>query len=118
VFQVGKGKSKINFGWDFFKFDYKTTKIAREYYNQAKTSGPEVREEKLRNGFAALRTSYEALVVFDFFSGVVQRFNERVSIDSMRSITFDNEIKDEIIDSFEQCCRHMEGHLHSDRYAY
>jgi recombinational DNA repair ATPase RecF len=101
-----------------YEKEYKTTKIAREYYNQAKTSGPEMREEKLRNGFAALRTSYEALVVFEFFGGVIQRFNERVSIDSMRSITFDNEIKDEIIDSFEQCCRYMEGHLHSDKYSY
>lgn len=98
--------------------EYKTSKIARDYYMRAKEAAPEIREEKIKNGFAALRTSYEALVVFDFFNGVVQRFTERVSIDSLRSVSFDNEIKDEIIDSFEQCCRYMEGHLHSDKYSY
>ena len=72
----------------------------------------------MKSGFAALRTSYEALVVFDLFEGVVQRFNERVSIDSLSSVYFDVPIRDEIVDSFYKCCRFMEGHSHSDKYAY
>lgn len=101
-----------------YEKEYKTSKIARDYHTKAKTASPEAREENIKNGFAALRTSYEALVVFELFSGVVQRFTERVSIDSLRNVSFDDSIKDEIIDSFEQCCRYMEGHLHSDRYSY
>jgi hypothetical protein len=89
-----------------------------EHYSTSKKLGPEFIEEKIRQGFAALRTSYEALVVYDFFSGVVQRFLERVSIDSMNSICLDRDIRDEIMDGFGLCCRYMEGHSHSDKYAY
>jgi hypothetical protein len=68
--------------------------------------------------FAALRTSYETLVVFGLFNGVVQRFEERVSVDSLDGVVFSTEIRDEILDSFYQCCRYMEGHSHSDKYAF
>jgi len=97
---------------------YKKAGKAQQLYEEAKKSGPEERENKLKNGFAALRTSYESLVVFDLFKGVVQRFNERVSVDSLSSVCFDRQVIDELIDSFYQCCRYMEGHLHSDKYAY
>ena len=56
--------------------------------------------------------------ICNLFEGVVQRFNERVSIDSLSKVYFDKAIRDEIIDSFNQCCRYMEGHLHSDKYGY
>ena len=101
-----------------FEKSYKTTGKAQEYYVSALKAGPQEREEKIKNGFAALRTSYEALVIFDLFGGVVQRFNERVSVDSLSSVYFDEDIRDEILDSFFQCCSYMEGHLHSDKYAY
>jgi len=101
-----------------FEKAYKKSGKALEYYNEAKVLGPEKREDKIKNGFAALRTSYESLVIFDLFNGVVQRFNERVSIDSLSEVFIDTTIKDELIDSFSQCCRYMEGHLHGDKYAY
>jgi hypothetical protein len=97
---------------------YKKSGKAQQYYEEAKKCAPAEREDKLKNGFAALRTSYESMVVFDLFKGVVQRFNERVSIDSLSNVFFDMETRDEILDSFYQCCRYMEGHLHSDKYAY
>ena len=78
---------------------------------------PESRENKIKQGFAALRTSYEAQVVFGLFNGVVQRFNERVSVDSLRNVSFTDEIRNEFLECFSQCCRYMEGHLHSDKYA-
>ena len=46
----------------------------------------------VKTGFAALRSSYEALVIFDLFSGVVQRFNDRVSIDSLRTVKINDKI--------------------------
>ncbi len=101
-----------------FEKDYKTSGKAQGYYNDAKKSAPEQREDKIKNGFAALRTSYETQVVFGLFKGVVQRFEERISVDSLKDVFFTIEIRDEILDSFYQCCRYMEGHSHSDKYAY
>jgi len=101
-----------------FEKDYKTSGKAQKYYDEAKKMSPELREDKIKNGFAALRTSYETQVVFGLFKGVVQRFEERVSVDSLKSVFFTSEIRDELLDSFYQCCRYMEGHSHSDKYGY
>jgi recombinational DNA repair ATPase RecF len=97
---------------------YKTTKKVQDYYDEAKKLGPEYRENQIKNGFAALRTSYESLVVFDLFEGVVQRFTERVSVDSLSKVIFDMDIRNEIMNGFGICCSYMEGHLHSDKFAY
>jgi energy-coupling factor transporter ATP-binding protein EcfA2 len=101
-----------------FEKDYKTSGKAQGYYDEAKKLSPAQREDKIKSGFAALRTSYETQVVFGLFKGVVQRFEERVSVDSLKSVFFTTEIRDEILDSFYRCCRYMEGHSHSDKYAY
>lgn len=98
---------------------YRKSGKAWDFYNKAKdASGPEEREIHIKSGFASLRTSYETLVIFDLFKGVVQRFNERVSIMSLKDVTFSEEMKNEIISSFEKCCSYMEGHSHSDKYTY
>jgi energy-coupling factor transporter ATP-binding protein EcfA2 len=101
-----------------FEKGYKTSGKAQYYYAEAKKSPPEIREDKIKNGFAALRTSYETLVVFGLFNGVVQRFEERVSVDSLGDVIFNDDLKDKVLDSFYQCCRYMEGHSHSDKYSY
>ncbi|MFV8327301.1 AAA family ATPase [Flavobacterium sp. ZS1P14] len=101
-----------------YEKEYKTSGKAQGYLTAAKSVGPEFREQNLKNGFAALRTSYEAMVVFTLFNGVVQRFEERVSVDSLARIKFDDTVREELVDSFFQCCRYMEGHLHSNRYQY
>ncbi|MEI2696773.1 MAG: AAA family ATPase [Saprospiraceae bacterium] len=100
-----------------YEKDYKTSSKAQKYYDEANKLPPESRENKIKQGFAALRTSYEAQVVFGLFNGVVQRFNERVSVDSLRNVSFTDEIRNEFLECFSQCCRYMEGHLHSDKYA-
>lgn len=101
-----------------YEKDYKTSGKAQNYLNESKKSNPQQREEKIKNGFAALRTSYEAQVVFGLFKGVVQRFNERVSIESLRKVYFTTELIDELLESYALCCRFMEGHSHSDKYSY
>lgn len=58
------------------------------------------------------------LVINELFNGVVQRYNERVSVDALAKVNFDKPLIDELMDSFTQCCRYMEGHTHSDKYAY
>jgi energy-coupling factor transporter ATP-binding protein EcfA2 len=97
---------------------YKKSGKAQHYYEISLNCSPEQREINIKSGFAALRTSYESLVIFDLFGGVVQRFNERVSIESLSDVYFEKSITNEILDSFNQCCRYMEGHSHSDKYAY
>lgn len=93
------------------------TKINELIVNIDKTS-PEHQEEEIKRGFSMLRTCYESLVVFELFNGVVQRFQERVSVESLTEAVTDLTLKKEIGDCFGVCCRFMEGHLHSDDYAY
>lgn len=100
-----------------FEKIFKTTGKAQEWLNKARKQAPEEKENSLRSGFAALRTSYESLVVFELFAGVVQRFVERVSVDSLKSVKYNDEIRDLVMDGFAQCCRYMEGHSHSDKYS-
>ncbi|WP_341836931.1 AAA family ATPase [Chitinophaga pollutisoli] len=103
-----------------YEKEYRSAEPAKKYYNEAKKDDcpPAQREFLLKTGFASLRTSYEVLVINDLFKNVVQRFNERVSIEALNSVFFDSGLIDELQDSFGQCCRYMEGHTHSDKYAY
>jgi len=99
---------------------YRNAEPVKKFYRDAKKDEcpPEQREYLTRNGFTALRTCYEVLVINDLFKNVVQRFNERVSVDSLSNVYFDETLIDELLDSYGQCCRYMEGHTHSDKYAY
>jgi energy-coupling factor transporter ATP-binding protein EcfA2 len=103
-----------------YENDYRKNTIPMKHYSEAKKDDcpPAQREYLIKAGFTALRTCYEVLVIKDLFKNVVQRFNERVSIDSLSSVYFDQSIVDEIMDSFARCCRYMEGHTHSDKYGY
>lgn len=103
-----------------YEKEYRNSEPAKKHYIESKKDdcSPMHKEFHLKSGFAALRTCYEVLVINDLFKNVVQRFNERVSVDSLSSVYFDSEIIEELQDSFAQCCRYMEGHTHSDKYAY
>lgn len=99
---------------------YRNAEPAKKHYATCNKDGcePMSRESSIKQGFTALRTCYEVLVINDLFKNVVQRYNERVSIDNLSKVTFDNVIVDELLDSYAQCCRYMEGHSHSDKYQY
>ncbi|WP_417372255.1 AAA family ATPase [Gelidibacter japonicus] len=99
---------------------YRNAEPVKKLYTEANKTEcpPEQREFLVKSGFTALRTCYEVLVINDLFKNVVQRYNERVSVDSLSSVYFDEELINELLDSFAQCCRYMEGHTHSDKYAY
>ena len=94
---------------------YKKSGEAQKYYKLAKDAAPEERQTHIKNGFAALRSSYEAFVIFELFGGVVKRFDDRVSVDSLKEVYFDETIVKEVMDNFKFCCRYMEGHIHSDK---
>lgn len=99
---------------------YRSSEPVKKIYSDANKDecSPGQREILVKNGFTALRTCYEVLVIHDLFKGVVQRFNERVSVDSLSSVYFDESLINELLDGFTQCCRYMEGHTHSDKYAH
>jgi hypothetical protein len=100
--------------------EYRNSDKPTKHYSDAKKEDcpPAKRENLIKDGFGALRTCYEVLVISDLFENVVQRFNERVSIDSLKKVRIDESIVNELMDNFAQCCRYMEGHTHSDKYAY
>ncbi len=103
-----------------YEREYRNAEPARKIYAKVikEDCEPAVRESLLKSGFTALRTCYEVLVINDLFKNVVQRYNERVSIDSLSKVCFDQQLVSELLDGFAQCCRYMEGHTHSDKYAY
>jgi len=103
-----------------YEKEYRNAEPAKKYYIDANKNDcpPTQREFFVRTGFTALRTCYEVLVINDLFKNVVQRYNERVSVDALTSVYFDETLINELLDSFAQCCRYMEGHTHSDKYAY
>lgn len=99
---------------------YENAARARDYYAKSNKEDcpPMQREWLLMQGFAALRTSYEVLVISKLLQNVVFRFQDRVSIESLLDVNIQEEIKAEIHDNFSECCRFMEGHTHSDQFAY
>ena len=103
-----------------YEKQYRNSDIPRSHYVEAKKDDcqPAHREYCIKSAFTELRTCYEVLVINDLFKNVVQRFNERVSVDSLKDVCFDDMLVDELLDNFGQCCRYMEGHTHSDKYAY
>lgn len=96
---------------------FKTAKRAEECLKRSEGLPPADRQSALEDGFGALRTSYEALVIFALFNDVVERFDERLHIDRLKDVSFDNGIAREIHARYEELSRYISGHLHSDRYA-
>ena len=94
--------------------EYKSSHRARQFYKIAKDSEGEEQVKAIRDGMGALRTSYEALVVFEVFGGVVLRFEERISIGRLTSLVWDDEILEEIEEAYGRLSRYIEGHLHTD----
>lgn len=94
--------------------DYRNTQRARDLHGKLKNAPPEEQEALIKEGFGAIRTTYEAFVIFDLFKEVVMRFNERISIGRLKDIIWDNSIVDEVVAKTELLSKYIEGHLHSD----
>jgi recombinational DNA repair ATPase RecF len=97
--------------------DYKTTAVARDCHSKAKNASPADEQGLLQQGFGALRSSYEALVVFELFNSVVLRFEERISFDRLEEVFVDKDLTQQIIERMAALSRHIDAHLHSDRFA-
>jgi len=97
--------------------DYKSAEVARNCYAKAKSAPPNDQQSWLQQGFGALRTSYEALVIFELFNGVVARFDERISFDRLGAVRIDAEAVSTIVERMAILSRYVDAHLHSDRFA-
>jgi len=97
--------------------DFKSTTLARDYYSKAKDATPAEQQVFLQQGFGALRTSYEALIIFDIFSEVVARFEERISFGRLKDVRIDSKLVDEIIRRMETLSKYIDAHLHSDAFG-
>ncbi|RZN37560.1 MAG: hypothetical protein EF813_05655, partial [Methanosarcinales archaeon] len=97
--------------------EYRKATKAREIHQKAKGASAAEQEALLREGFGALRTTYEAFIIFDLFGEVVMRFGERVSFGRLKDIVWDKSIADEVVARCELLSRYIEGHLHSDAFA-
>jgi recombinational DNA repair ATPase RecF len=97
--------------------EYRSANKAWEYYAKAKCLDPAEQQSLLQLGFGALRTSYEALIIFDVFNEVVGRFEERISFGRLRQVCVDPALANDIVTRMEVLSRYIEAHLHSDTFA-
>jgi hypothetical protein len=97
--------------------EYRKANRARDLYMRAKNAPAAEQEALLRQGLGALRTGYEAFIVFDLFNEVVMRFDERISFGRLRGIAWDDDIARQVDAACARLSRHIEGHLHSDAFA-
>jgi ABC-type Na+ transport system ATPase subunit NatA len=96
--------------------NYKSTHFPQEIYIQANdpANDPQLRERLLKEGFGALRTCYEVLVIYELFNGVVLRFDEQIRIQNLKEVVITKEIVEEIVKKVAYLSRFIEGHSHSD----
>ena len=97
--------------------DYRSSKIAWECHKRAKDAAPGDQIRHLRDGFGALRTSYEAFIIFQMLNEVVVRWGERISFGRLTGIVWDQALAAEVNESCERLSRYIEGHSHSDAFA-
>lgn len=94
--------------------DYRKATKAREMHAKALQADAAYQEYLLRDGFGALRTTYEAFIIFDILNEVVMRFSERISFGRLSEVYWEPSIVEDVIESCERLSRNLEGHLHSD----
>jgi ABC-type lipoprotein export system ATPase subunit len=96
----------------------RTTHKALRFWERARQAqSPEEREAWLQQGFGALRTTYEAFIVFDLFGGVVRRFEEHIKVNNLKDVFVDDEVMKEVVSKFNFLSRYIEGHLSSDVFS-
>lgn len=98
--------------------DYKTAHIATEHYEKAKGLPPAKQELELKQGFGALRTTYESFIIYNLLAGVVIRFNERISPGRLKDVVWDGNLFRQVITKHEFLSKYIEGHLHSEAYVH
>lgn len=97
--------------------DYKTTKKAKATLEQANRLSGQARVQAVQRGMAELRRTVEETIIRHMFKSVIQRWDERVMVGSLKKINWSNELADEIDKVFADISRYIEGHSHSEAYV-
>ena len=98
--------------------DYHNHRIAMDWWEKARKAAPSDQEHLLKQGFGALRTTYETFVIHTLFNDVVKRFDERVSFGRLKEIRLSPEILTRVDEKCSLLSRYIEGHSHSDKYIH
>lgn len=71
----------------------------------------------MKQGFGALRSTYEAFIIYKLLGGVVIRWDERISPNRLNDIVWDRDLFQRVIDKHNSLSKYIEAHLHSDAYV-
>lgn len=93
---------------------YRNTNFVKEILDEAKKLEPEKQQNKLMQGFGALRTCYEVFINYDLLNQVIKRWDENIRVHNLQGIVWDKTIIEELIQKHETISRYIEGHSHSD----
>ena len=92
--------------------DYKTSKRVDKILQRIRDGVPiEDVNYLIKQGFGALRTCYEALIVYGVFGGTVQRFEKEIKPRNLEYVVADKDILDKIIYKHGILSGALEGHL-------
>lgn len=113
-FDNSPGFVHLNYSPDLVN-DYRTVGKAVELLMRARNSkAPDERKFILQQGFNALRTTYEAFIIFKLFAGVVRRFDPHIRVNSLNQIQTNPVVLNRVIEKFNYISRFTGGHLPSD----
>lgn len=93
---------------------YENTDRAELALSNAKTSVGTEREDAIRKGMAALRTTLEETVVRRIFKDAVPRWSDQVRVTALRRVNWDNKRVEEVCALYEDLSRFIEAHSHTD----
>lgn len=93
---------------------YENTKRASAALADAQRFTGAARDDALRKGMGALRTTLEETVVRKIFKDAVPRWSDQVRVTTLRRVNWDNTRVDEVCDLYEDLSRRIEGHTHTD----
>lgn len=96
---------------------YKTTHRAKEFLAKARKVTGQARVDGIRAGAAALRNTLEEVIIRDLLNGTVRRWDEQVRINNLSSITWSNEVADEICLLQAEISRLIDAHSTSDEFG-
>ncbi len=106
--QIALGDSPVT------SWAYENTDRAELALSNAKTSVGTEREDAIRKGMAALRTTLEETVVRRIFKDAVPRWSDQVRVTALRRVNWDNKRVEEVCALYEDLSRFIEAHSHTD----
>lgn len=106
--QVAIGDSPVT------SWAYENTSRAEHALSIAKLTMGTDREDAVRKGMGALRTTLEETVVRKIFKDAVPRWSDQVRVTTLRRINWDNRKIEEVCALYEDLSRFIEAHSHTD----